>query len=87
MKGVGFHRGGQTEPEPGDPITPRELEVIYHVAAGETNQEIGAQIGTAKRTIDSHLCHIFRKLDVRNRAGLVAQAVANGLIEIEVCFA
>lgn len=79
----GFHRGGQAEPQAGDPITPRELEVIYHVAAGETNQEIGAQIGTATKTVKSHLCHIYTKLCVRNRAGLVAQAIAGGLIEIE----
>ncbi len=57
-----------------DQLTPRELEVALLVARGATNKEAGASLFLSPKTIDFHLCHVYRKLGVRSRVGL-AQAI------------
>lgn len=49
-------------------LTPREAEVLFWVAQGKTNAEIGLILGAAAPTIKKHLEHIFEKLAVENRA-------------------
>ena len=49
-----------------------ESEVVALVGDGLTNPEIGARLFISRRTVESHLGHVFRKLDVRNRTQLVA---------------
>ncbi len=50
-------------------LTPRETEVLFWVAQGKTNAEIGLILSAAAPTIKKHLEHIFEKLGVENRAG------------------
>jgi DNA-binding NarL/FixJ family response regulator len=49
-------------------LTPREAEVLFWVAQGKTNAEIGTIIVAAAPTVKKHLEHIFDKLSVENRA-------------------
>lgn len=56
-------------------LTPRECEVLAWVAEGKTNQEIGAIIRCAEKTVEKHLEHIYDKLEVPNRAAAVAVAL------------
>jgi DNA-binding CsgD family transcriptional regulator len=51
----------------GDPLTPRELEILALVAAGHRTSEIAAQLGITPGTITTHLSAVYRKLGVRNR--------------------
>ena len=57
------------------PITPREREVLAWLAAGKTNQEIGAILGTSARTIAKHLEHLYVKLGVETRTAAVMRAI------------
>jgi DNA-binding response OmpR family regulator/DNA-binding CsgD family transcriptional regulator len=57
------------------PITDRESEVLYWIANGKTNQEIGQILDTSPRTINKHLEQIFRKLEVVNRTSAAAIAI------------
>jgi len=50
-------------------LTPRESEVLFWVAQGKTNAEIGLILEAAAPTIKKHIEHIFEKLGVENRAG------------------
>ena len=50
-------------------LTPREAEVLFWVAQGKTNAEIGLIIEAAAPTVKKHLEHVFEKLGVENRAG------------------
>ena len=52
-------------------LTPRQAEVVYWVAQGKTNPEIGLILGASPRTIDKHMERIFERLGVENRASLI----------------
>jgi DNA-binding CsgD family transcriptional regulator len=48
-------------------LTPRELEVLEHVAAGRTDREIATLLYVSVRTVQKHLEHVYEKLGVRGR--------------------
>jgi DNA-binding CsgD family transcriptional regulator len=48
-------------------LTPRELEVLEHVAAGRTDREIAALLYVSVRTVQKHLEHVYDKLGVTTR--------------------
>jgi DNA-binding CsgD family transcriptional regulator len=53
-------------------LTPRELEIADLVAAGLTNREIAQRLVISRRTVESHVDHIKRKLGFARRARIVA---------------
>jgi CheY-like chemotaxis protein/DNA-binding CsgD family transcriptional regulator len=55
-------------------VTPRQAEVLYWIAQGKTNAEIGIILGTSPRTIHKHVEMLFERLGVENRAGAIAMA-------------
>jgi non-specific serine/threonine protein kinase len=55
-----------------DPLTRREREIAELVTQGLGNREIAEQLVLAKRTVDSHIEHIFSKLGFTSRAQLAA---------------
>lgn len=62
-------------------FSPRELEVLHLIADGLTNTEISAQLGTSKRTVESHRQNIIDKTGARNTASLIRYAVRHGLVD------
>jgi non-specific serine/threonine protein kinase len=61
-------------------LTARELEVLRLVAEGRTNREIAAALTISERTVNSHLVHIFDKLDVTSRTAATTAARRLGLL-------
>jgi ATP/maltotriose-dependent transcriptional regulator MalT len=61
-------------------LTERELEVLRHVAAGETNKAIAAELVLSVRTVDRHVSNIFAKLGVSTRSGATAYAHEHELV-------
>ena len=61
-------------------LTPRELQVLRLVAAGETNKAIAADLFLSGRTVDRHVSNIFTKLGVSSRAAATASAYKHQLI-------
>jgi len=62
-------------------LTPREAEVLFWVAQGKMNAEIGIILDASPATIKKHIEHIFEKLDVENRAAaslLAMEELAKG---------
>ncbi|WP_368664903.1 LuxR C-terminal-related transcriptional regulator [Mycobacterium sp. E2733] len=53
------------------PLTDRERETAYLVAAGLTNRQIADRLGVSVRTVDGHLYRIFAKLEIGDRDQLV----------------
>jgi DNA-binding CsgD family transcriptional regulator len=61
-------------------LTPRELQVLRLVAAGETNKAIAAELVLSERTVDRHVSNIFSKLGVSSRAAATAWAYEHKLV-------
>jgi non-specific serine/threonine protein kinase len=57
-------------PAPANPLTKREREIAGLVSEGLGNREIAERLVLAKRTIDSHIEHIFNKLGFTSRSQL-----------------
>lgn len=62
------------------PVTPREYDVLRLVAFGHTNVEIGEQLGLSVNTVKTYLHNVMGKLQARNRAQVIANARAHGLL-------
>lgn len=75
--GAAAEGGGAAESPEG--LTPREAEVLTHIAAGESNAEIAAALVVSEATVKTHINHIFSKTGLRDRAQLVGYAFRNGL--------
>lgn len=63
-----------------EPLSARELEVLRLVAEGRSTQEIAATLVVALSTVQTHMKHLFGKLDVHSRTQAVARARALGLL-------
>ncbi len=63
------------------PLSEREIEILALVAAGKSDQEIADEMHLSRKTVESHLQNIYRKLGVGNRTAAVAIAVGEGWIE------
>jgi DNA-binding NarL/FixJ family response regulator len=65
-----------------DPISPREREVIRHVALGLRNAEVATLLAITEQTVKTHLNHVFHKLGLRDRVELAIYAARVGIIEV-----
>ena len=63
-------------------LTPREIDVLRLVAAGNGNKEIGVHLLLTEVTIKSHLKNILSKLGANDRTHAVAIAVKRGIIDL-----
>jgi DNA-binding NarL/FixJ family response regulator len=63
-----------------DELTPREREVMALVATGLSNDEIAERFVISRATVKTHVSRALGKLDVRDRAQLVAVAYQAGLV-------
>ena len=63
-----------------EPLTPREIQVLYLVTRGKTNKEIKEALVISPKTVERHLQNIFDKLSVSNRTQAAVWAVQHGVI-------
>jgi two-component system, LuxR family, response regulator FixJ len=59
-------------------LTPREREVLAHIAAGASNKEAGRLLGISPRTVEVHRARIMEKIGARNAADLVRIVLGGG---------
>ena len=71
------------EPGAADELTPREREVLTHIAEGKTNREIADALVISPKTVDRHRENIMQKLNLHSRVELVKYTIARGLIGVE----
>lgn len=63
-----------------EPLTDRELEILYLIAEGYSNAEISRRLYLALSTVKGHNLRIFNKLQAQNRTEAVARARELGLL-------
>ena len=61
-------------------LTPRQMDVLSHLAAGRTNSEIADLLFLSSRTVDHHVSAILGKLAATTRSEAVATAAESGLV-------
>jgi DNA-binding NarL/FixJ family response regulator len=65
-----------------DPLTPREIEIVRLVAAGNQNKQIARQLDLSEDTVKGHVSSILSKLDVNDRTQAVMTALRRGIITL-----
>jgi DNA-binding NarL/FixJ family response regulator len=62
-------------------LTPREREVLHHLARGYAYKQIAARLGISARTVESHVGAVLRKLQLSSRHEVTHWAARRGLID------
>jgi two-component system nitrate/nitrite response regulator NarL len=75
---------GETRGVPGrmeleELLTPREFEILQHLAEGQSNKVIARELGISDGTVKLHVKSILRKLNVHSRVEAAVIAVERGL--------
>jgi DNA-binding NarL/FixJ family response regulator len=63
-------------------LTVRELEVLQHIVAGQSNKEIAAELKLSVNTVAVHRANIMDALGIHKTAELVVYAIRNGLVNL-----
>ena len=59
-------------------LTPREREIVHHLALGAAGPEIAEDLQISHETVRTHVRNAMERLNARSRAHLVARALAEG---------
>lgn len=65
------------------PLTPREMEVLQLIAAGDSNQMIASKLVITLSAVKKHIGNIFNKLNASSRTQATARARLLGLLSID----
>jgi DNA-binding NarL/FixJ family response regulator len=65
-----------------DELSPREIEVLRLIAAGNSNKEIAGQLSIGETTVKSHVTNILSKLNANDRAHAVTVGLRRGIITL-----
>jgi two-component system, NarL family, response regulator LiaR len=64
-------------------LTPREIDVLRHLALGCSNKEIADALSVGDETVKTHVGNVLAKLQAENRAQAIVQALKRGIISLE----
>ena len=67
-----------------DELTPREVDVLRLIAAGNANKQIADQLSLGEASVKSHVANILSKLGANDRAHAVTIGIRRGIIEVEL---
>jgi len=62
-------------------LSSREIEVLQLLVRGRSNREIGESLFVSRRTVSSHVEHIYNKIGVASRGAAAMYAMQHGLID------
>ena len=64
-----------------EPLSPREIEVLRHLAGGNRNRDIAQSLFISEETVKVHVKHIMEKLGASDRTQALAIAMRRGIID------
>lgn len=62
-------------------LTPRQLEVLTHLAHGDSVKQVARKLHLTEKAVDSHKYRIMRALDIHDRVHLARFAIREGLMQ------
>jgi len=62
--------------------SPREMQILYWLAMGKSNEVMGIILGISHATVKNHVHRIYQKLNVANRSYAVHLAIREGILEL-----
>lgn len=68
-----------SEPATAEPLSRREQEVMALLARGLRYVDIAHALSISRRTVNTHLYHVYRKLHVHSAAGAVGRLMTHGV--------
>jgi DNA-binding NarL/FixJ family response regulator len=64
-------------------LTPRQVEVLRLIAAGQTTKAIAQKLGISVKTVEAHRTQLMERLDIHDIAGLVRYAIRTKLLQAD----
>lgn len=61
-----------------NPLSPREREILSHIARGDSNKDIAQLLNLADSTVKIHVQNIFKKLNITSRVQAAVYAIDHG---------
>jgi DNA-binding NarL/FixJ family response regulator len=62
-------------------LTPRELEILQHMANGATSEQIASELGMSKHTLRTHTQNVLTKLGVHSKLDAIVAAIRYGKVQ------
>lgn len=62
-------------------LTPREMEILRHIAQGESNKDIASSLGIVDGTVKLHVRAVLKKLKVQSRVQAAVMAISENLCD------
>jgi two-component system nitrate/nitrite response regulator NarL len=72
-------RAGSSPAPANNALSPREREILRHLAKGASNKEIARALDVAESTVKIHVQHILRKLNLSSRVQAAVWAIEHGV--------
>jgi DNA-binding NarL/FixJ family response regulator len=64
-------------------LTPRQTEVLWHLAEGRSTSQIARRLNLSIKTIETHRMALMDRLGIHDLAGLIRLAISVGLVALE----
>lgn len=80
-----YFQSVQTKARAPDPfgLSPLERELLAYFGKGLSNAEVGQVLSIDRRTVRTHLLHIYRKMKVHSHVEAVVRALKAGVIALD----
>lgn len=72
-----------SEPDIGEELTPRQVEILKLIAQGHAAKEIAFALGISSKTVDVHRARLMARLQLNDIASLTLYAVRKGLVHVD----
>lgn len=64
-------------------LTPRQRDILGHIARGRSNKQIAFALGIRERTVKFHVAALFERLGTQSRTEALVVALRNGVISLD----
>ena len=64
-------------------LTPRQRDILGHIAKGRSNKQIAFALGIRERTVKFHVAALFERLGTQSRTEALVVALRTGVIRLE----